>query len=279
MRKIKAVFEITRPSNLIITFAVVYVSAIICTGFFRFSSNIIIASISALLVAASGNIINDIFDFEIDKINRPNRVIPSGRLSKNEALVIYSLFTIIALFLAILISFEAIFIVLITSILLFFYSYIFKGIPLIGNLIVALCTAMAFLYGGIVVGNIKAALIPALFAFLVNLIREIIKDVEDIEGDKKNQLSTLPIKFGLLYTKNILLILAIILILSTVYPFIMKIYKIEYFLIVLFFVDLPLIYLLKKIYSKEFLTNLSQLSFSIKLIMIFGLIAIYLGQF
>jgi len=279
MKKFYAILEITRPLNLLITFAVVYVSAIICSGIFHPTFNVLLACFSAVLVAAAGNIINDYYDFKIDKINRPSRPIPSGRLSKKEALILFIILIIIALLISYLISFEAVIIVSSTIVLLFYYSYYFKGVPLIGNIIIACCTAFVFIYGGIVVGNFKASLIPALFAFLINLIREILKDVEDLEGDEKNQISTFPIKFGLPLTKKAISVLVFILLFATFYPFIFRLYKIEYFLIVMFLVNLPIIYLLREIYSKDFLSKLSKLSLSLKLIMIFGLIAIYMGQF
>ena len=278
MKKLNAFIEITRPINLIITFVVVYVSAIICSGNFHLSLEIFLAGVSAVFVAAAGNIVNDYFDIEIDKINRPNRPISSGRVTKKEAVTAFFLLVVMALFISYTISIEAFLIVSTTIALLFIYSFRYKSVPLIGNIIIAVCTALAFIYGGVIVGNVNAAIIPALFAFLINLIREILKDVEDFEGDKQNDLSTFPIKYGLPSTKTVLLVFVFILILATTYPFIFKLYTIEYFLIVLFLVDLPLIYFLNELYSKDFLPNLSKLSLLLKLIMLFGLMAIHAGK-
>jgi len=75
MKKILAIIEISRPLNLLITFAVVIVSAIICSEEFKFTATILFGAISAMLVAASGNIINDYYDYKIDKINKPDRPI------------------------------------------------------------------------------------------------------------------------------------------------------------------------------------------------------------
>jgi geranylgeranylglycerol-phosphate geranylgeranyltransferase len=278
MKKIIAAVEITRPINLLITFAVVYVAVLICSENFEYSSIVVLAGLSAVLVAAGGNIINDFFDSDIDKINRPDRPIPSGRISKSEALTLYLVTSIIAILISLSISLQAISIIIFTQILLYFYSFSFKAIPLIGNLVVAVCTALAFIYGGIIVGNINAALIPALFAFQINLIREVVKDIEDLEGDEKQSIITFPIKFGLKKTKTVLLSVTLILLITTFYPFLYKLYNIEYFVIVLFLVNLPLIYFIREIYSKDVLVKLSKLSLSLKVVMVLGLVAIYIGR-
>lgn len=277
MKKIISILSITRPINVLITFAVVIVATIICSDSFKWSAEIFLAGLSAAIVAGGGNIINDYFDYEIDKINKPNRLLPLGLITRIEALSFYFVLSLLSILLSINISVEAFIIVSATNALLYFYSAAFKKIPLLGNLVVATCTALAFIYGGVVAGNIYAAIIPAVFALLVNLIREIIKDIEDIDGDKKNQLETYPIKYGIKKSKALLIGLLIVLFTATMIPIILKLYNIEYFIIVMFFVNLPLIYLIREISSKQFLINISKLSAFTKLIMIFGLIAIYLG--
>lgn len=277
MKKILAIIEISRPLNLLITFAVIVVSAVICSEGFKFTATILFGAISAMLVAASGNIINDYYDYKIDKINKPYRPIPSGRINRKESLIIYIQFIITSIIISSLVSIAALLLVIVTIALLFFYSLYFKRIPLIGNLAVSVSTGLAFIFGGIIVGNINAAIIPAGFAFLINLIREVVKDIEDMDGDKKNEIHTFPIIYGLKSTKTFLTFLSIILFISTLIPFVFSIYKIEYYLIILFGVNLPLIYFLREVYSKLFLKKLSKLSLMLKIVMMFGLLAIFLG--
>ncbi len=277
MKKIIAIVEISRPVNVLITFAVVIVAAIICSDTFQFSTEIFLAAISAAVVAGGGNIINDYFDYEIDKINRPNRPLPSSLITKRETLSLYFLLVALSIILSLYISIEAVAIVLATNVLLYFYSSTLKKIPLIGNLVISACTALAFIYGGIVVGNIYSAIIPAVFAFLVNLVREIVKDIEDIEGDKKNHLETYPIKYGIEKSKALLIVLLIFLFIATIIPIVFRLYRIEYFIIVMFCVNLPLIYFIREITSDHFLKKISNLSTMLKFTMIFGLLAIYLG--
>lgn len=277
MKKILAIIKISRPINFLITFFVVISSAIISSEDFYVSQNIFVAAFSASLIAAAGNIINDIFDFNIDLINRPERPLPAKELSINFAIILYIIFTIGGLFLSYSISWDLFFIAILVSLILLLYSYLLKRIILLGNITIAFCTALAFVYGGVAVNNIHAAIIPALFAFLVNLIREIVKDVEDQKGDLENNIITFPLKFGMKSTKIFLSFLIIVLILFTFYPFVNSIYKIEYFIIVLFSVNLILAYVLKLILKNNFENKISQISNLLKLSMLFGLIAILAG--
>ncbi|MCP5063180.1 MAG: UbiA family prenyltransferase [Ignavibacteriae bacterium] len=277
MKTLIATIKISRPINMLITFAVVIVAAIISSKNLSISFPAIYAGLSAMLVAAAGNIINDYFDFEIDKINRPNRVLPSGMMSKKTALLLYFVISIAALVLSYLVSVTAIIIVLLTTAILFLYSKIFKGVPLVGNILIATCTGLAFIYGGVTVGNWEAAIIPSVFAFLINFIRELLKDIEDLEGDLQNKTITFAGKFGVKKTKSLILNITAILILATFYPFVSKVYSIEYFMIVLFTVNLILVYFLKGLNKENFLEQISKLSNYLKLSMVFGLIAIYFG--
>lgn len=279
MNKFIAFFTIIRPINVFMTFVVYLVSTIICSDLYNFTGNILWAGIAAMIVISSGNIINDYFDLEIDRINRPKRPLPSKLITKNEALIFYLILIIASLIISYSISIDVFFTVLITNILLFLYSAYLKRVLFIGNIVVSFCTALVFIYGGIVVGNISDAIIPAAFAFLINLIREILKDIEDIQGDKNSGIVTSPIKFGTSHSRTYILGLSLLLIVTTLIPFILQIYKIEYFLIVLFFVNFPLIYFLRELYSIKFMSKLPELSRVLKIIMVFGLIAIYVGVY
>jgi 4-hydroxybenzoate polyprenyltransferase len=152
-----------------------------------------------------------------------------------------------------------------------------KRISLVGNLIVAFLTGLVFIFGGVVVENPAVAIVPAVFAFLINLIREIVKDMEDVEGDTKAGVNTYPVKFGFQNSKIIVLIITISLILYTLYPFITQLYKIEYFVVVMVIVNPLLVFCLKKLFEDNSLKSLNYISNLLKLNMVFGLVAIYLG--
>jgi geranylgeranylglycerol-phosphate geranylgeranyltransferase len=277
IEKLTAIVKIVRPLNFIITFISVIVAAIISSPDKFPGLNVFLAALAASLVMASGNVINDIYDIGIDKINKPLRPLPSGIITIKEAYALYFIFIVTSIFISALVNEKAVVIVLISILLLFFYSKYLKRIPLVGNITVSFLTGLVFIFGGVAVGNPSAAIVPAIFAFLINLIREIVKDMEDIEGDTKAEVITFPVKFGFHNSNILILIISISLILYTLYPFITQLYKIEYFVVAMVIVNPILVYCLKLLFEDHSKKNLKKISNLLKLSMVFGLIAIYLG--
>ncbi len=277
-KQIIAYIKITRPLNVVITFFVVVVAILISqkeqTDFYV----ILLASITAALVAAAGNIVNDIFDIETDKISHTNRVLVLGKISKKEAWTEYLLLNSISIVISVSLAVKLMVVVLGTIILLYIYSAALKKLPLIGNLTIAFLTGLTFIYGGYAAGNPVAAIVPAVFGFLINLIREIVKDILDIEGDNKLNYRTLPIKFGIDKSKKLIILITLILIVFTVYPFLTEIYHIEYFIIVMVFVNPLLILCLKLLFNRKKATGITVVSNLLKLTMVLGLVAIYFGK-
>lgn len=276
--KILSYIKITRPINVLITFFVIVVAILISQKGQTDLYIILFASIAASLVAAAGNIVNDIFDIETDKISHPNRALVLGMLSKKEAWILYLSLNLFSVFIAASLSPILLVIVFITTFLLFVYSVYLKKLPLVGNIIIAVITGLAFIYGGFATNNPYTAVIPAVFAFFINLIREVIKDIQDVNGDSKVGVITFPIKFGFQKSKILILIITFILILYTLYPFITELYKIEYFIIVMVFVNPLLLLSLKILFDAKKENSLSVVSNMLKLNMVIGLIAIYLGK-
>lgn len=275
--KLTAIIKIIRPLNFLITVASVIVAAVICSPDKFPELNAFLAAFAASFALAAGNIINDIYDIDIDKINRPLRPLPSQKITIKEAYSFYFIFIVASIFISALVNEIALAIVLISILILFFYSKYLKRIPLIGNLTVSFLTGLVFIFGGVVVENPTAAIVPAVFAFLINLIREIVKDMEDVEGDTKAGVTTFLAKFGFQKSKFVILFISLTLILYTLYPFITQLYKIEYFVVVMVIVNPILVYCLKLLFEDHSKKNLKRISNLLKLNMIFGLIAIYFG--
>jgi geranylgeranylglycerol-phosphate geranylgeranyltransferase len=178
---------------------------------------LIISLIVVSLVAAGGYAINDVYDVEIDKINKPDRPLPSGRISiKNAVTLSYSTMIIgsgLAFILGILQGLLAI----LTSIALIYYAKTLKRQGLPGNIIVATTTALSIFYGGIAYFEenwFERVIIPTAYSFLLTLGRELVKGIEDYEGDKKYGVRTLATTKGIRFTWNtarviLLLMLAI----------------------------------------------------------------------
>lgn len=277
MNKLISIIKITRPANVLISFFVVIVAVLIAQKQNTGIEIMILAALSAAFATAAGNIINDIFDIETDKISHPDRVLVKVTLAINEAWYEYLLFNLLSMLISAILPSPLLFIVIFSLLLLYLYSAYLKKIILIGNLTIAFLTGMTFIYGGFAVGNPVDAIIPAVFAFLINLIREIVKDIMDLEGDKKQNIISLPAKYGIYFTKKLAAILSIILIAFTFYPILARIYKIEYFIIVMIFVNPVMVICIKNLLQKGE-TNFALISNLLKLNMILGLIAIYLGN-
>jgi geranylgeranylglycerol-phosphate geranylgeranyltransferase len=150
------------------------------------------------MVTGAGNAVNDYFDREIDAINRPDRPVPSGRVTPRQALMwSLALFTA-GCVLASLVNSLCFGIAAVNSILLYFYARNLKTTPLMGNICVAYLTGSTFLFGGAVYGyaGMISAIVPFWLSSLATMSREIMKDVEDVEGDSKVGARTLPILVG-----------------------------------------------------------------------------------
>ncbi len=162
-------------------------------------------SFSTVCIAAAGYIINDYFDIKIDLINKPQRVIIGRYLKRRVAMGVHQILNVIGCLIGLYLS-KWVFVVDVMAVsLLWFYSAQFKRQPLIGNIIVSLLTALSFIILAIYYRqNTGMLLIYGLFAFGISLIREIIKDMQDIRGDARFGCRTLPIVWGLRRTKYLL---------------------------------------------------------------------------
>lgn len=187
--------EIIRPGNAILAVIAVLLMAII-SGVF--TMEVLIACIVVFVITGFGNAVNDYFDHKIDAINRPERPIPSGRISLKAAgyysLALALLSNIMAiLFLGLVPGL----IVLVSTLLMFYYAHTLKKKLLIGNLLISFLTGLSFVFGGVVVGVTIGSIYIGFYAFLTNMMREIVKDMEDVKGDKIEGANTLPIAYGM----------------------------------------------------------------------------------
>ncbi|MGC9310673.1 MAG: geranylgeranylglycerol-phosphate geranylgeranyltransferase [Candidatus Aenigmatarchaeota archaeon] len=189
--------EVTRPSVCLLTVFGMVVGLLILDLSYGLW---LLPLISTLLICAAGNVINDYFDAEIDKVNRPKRPIPSGRLSRKAAFRMYALLNAAGLLAALLVSLPFFALAAVNSIVLYVYSARLKK-TILGNLAdtylaVSVFIAPVLIKGGFLDILSSSLLILALIPFFANYGREILKDVEDAKGDKKSGARTLPIVFG-----------------------------------------------------------------------------------
>lgn len=206
----------------------------------------IMSAIAAGLVCAAGNVINDLVDIKIDTINHPERILVRGTLSKRYALWLGSLLNILAVIVAFSVNLPVTLIAVSAILLLYFYNYFAKRIIILGNVIIALLAALIFITGGIAVDYKLAFYLPgplvgSLFAFLFHLVREIVKDIEDIKGDRKAGIRTFPQIFGIQKSLMVVIFLFLILVVFTYVPVIRGWFGSWYKIITVYIVDLPLL--------------------------------------
>lgn len=207
--------EILRPGNALMGAIAIVLVAIIDRSF---TLPIILAMLAVFFETAAGNVINDYFDYNIDLINKPERPIPSGRISlkagRNYGYLLFLLGTICGFLISFLTSNRIPFaIVLIADVVLYLYACKLKSTPLIGNLTVGFMTGFGFVFGGFAINNptiILTSIYLGFFAFVMTTARELIKDIEDMEGDKSEGAKTLPILYGEKPTAILAVILIII---------------------------------------------------------------------
>ncbi|HKP95847.1 MAG TPA: UbiA family prenyltransferase [Fibrobacteria bacterium] len=147
------------------------------------------------LLAAAGNMQNDVLDLQADRINRPDRPLPSGRVARGRVAAVSAVLYLLAVLAGFALGASEGFLTFGMGLLLCAYNLRLKAMPLWGNLAVAALCALAIYLPEL--GRLPDyTLIPVLFAFLTTLAREVAKDAEDVAGDTAIGYSTLPIRFG-----------------------------------------------------------------------------------
>lgn len=308
---IKAVLTMLRPSNLIlllltqffIRFFIIHPVYEVLKIQSSFHLSIFIFTVLAtVLVAASGYIINDYFDQNIDAINKPYRLHIHQYFTKQSIINLHLILNVIAVALATFAAWKVnhlklSFIFIVASGMLWFYSESFKKMFFVGNMVIAFFTAFAVLIpvlfempfllesnysGGYDAVRLQAGRIIMItitgycfFAFICTLIREIVKDMEDMEADAAEGASTLPIVLGLQYSKFVVLIFWTLLIaalawLSFVFSLEYQFYRVVYIVTFLILPGILGIYLLIK--SKE-AQQFKSISFILKAILFFGILS------
>jgi len=229
------------------------------------------------MIAAAANTINDYYDIAIDRINKPHRPLPAGKISPKQARNWALLLFTAGIGTGLLVHWIAFCIALTSSLLLYLYSYHFKRTVLWGNLIVSFVSGLAFIYGGVAVFRLRIAIIPAGFAFLYHLGREILKDIEDVAGDRSENANTLPIRHGINPARWLISCIFFLLIFLTVLPYVYNIFGRVYLFTVAMGVDLFLVYVIYSLWRDASPQNLHRLSEWLKLDMLVGLLAVFAG--
>lgn len=193
--RLKAYLELTRPQNCVISGAAAVVGALVASGGELLPLMLFVFG-AAAMICAGGNAVNDYCDRAIDAINRPSRPIPSGRIAPSQALGVGKYLLLVGVILALPLGLGCVALAVFNSLLLAVYSAWLKRWGLPGNLAIAYLVGSTFLFGGLAVGRLGLVGVLALMAALSTAGRELIKDIEDMRGDKRLGLRTFPLTHG-----------------------------------------------------------------------------------
>lgn len=255
--------------------------------------------LATVLIAAAGYIINDIYDIETDTVNKPNKVVVNNGISEKSAFNLFMVLNIIGVgigfYLANYVGKSALFVVFFTSsALLYLYASSLKQILLVGNVVVSLVVALApIVVGffelfpsmtlqnrGVQITFFKIILDYAIFAFMINLVRELVKDIEDIDGDYKAGIRTLPMVLGRERTNKIVFIVSFVPTAFVIYYVITYLFRQP--LVVLYFLALvvgPLIYVSIKLFNASLKSHYQHISMVLKLVLLAGMLSLLLYSF
>ncbi len=275
---IKGILRISRVPNLIIIAITQYLTAIFLVGpsgnwmVYLKDINLFLVVISTLMISSAGYIINDYYDQKIDMVNRPEKVVVGTDLRRRAAIFYHTVFNAFG----IIIGFVAMptigLIHFLSAFLLWLYSNHLRRLPIIGNLLIASLTALSILLISL---NYEATeiliLVYCLFAGSIMLIREIIKDIEDLKGEKKFGIKSLPVLIGIRKTKRILYIICFFAAIGLM-GFLLKVNNniVEYYFIIL---SPFMIFFIYRLVKADTRANFTQLKYLTNLIIVSGLIS------
>jgi geranylgeranylglycerol-phosphate geranylgeranyltransferase len=199
--------ELARPLNCLLAGAAVLIGAMVAmvtVGNLNIHGLVLISAfLAAAFATAGGNAMNDYFDQRIDRINRPDRPIPSGRITASRALTTAQVFFVVSIILTVFLNPYCLLLVGLNLLVLILYTWEVKRHGLVGNLSIGYLVGSTFLFGGLATAYFRAGpLIPnellvlVLMAFLSTVGRELIKAIEDMKGDRKLGFKTFPIRHG-----------------------------------------------------------------------------------
>lgn len=279
--KIASMFSVIRGYNIPIIALAQYLSAIFILAPEKraldvlMDFNLFIIVIASSLTIASGYIINNFYDSKKDLINRPNKSILDRLVRQKTKLQVYFAVNFIVFLLAFFVSIRAVFFFSTYIFLIWFYSHKLKKMVVIGNLTASFLAVLPFFAILLYYKNLYPQIFAhATFLFLLLLIREMIKDLENIKGDVANNYQTIPVLFGENFSKKIISVLTI----STIIPiyFLIEIFEVGYMDIYFYVSLIVLIFFIQKLWKSESKTDYLMLHNILKFLVVSGVFCIVL---
>ena len=271
--------KLLRPLNVFTSgLAMVIGSGIL--GTLNNTGTLLLVMAVVMCFAGAANALNDVVDYEIDKINRPMRPLPSGFVKKRTALFIsillFSMGTLACLELS---EAAKVIGIVIAMPFMVLYSKYLKGMPLIGNMIVAFILGLSFLFCGAAFNNMSPMWIPMILAFGLTLVRELVKDIADMEGDQSAGLKTFPITAGIEKSIQLSIFLSACIGVGAFIPYLYGTYGIWYGILLILGVEIPLGVVVVSLLNNPGISSATHGARILKFSTLIGLIAIYAGAF
>ncbi len=277
MKYLLGYIKIIRPLNVFLGGLTILISSLIIK-YDGPSIYVILPVFVVMLFTIGANTLNDYFDYEIDNINRPDRAISSGLVLRKHALILSISSLIIGVLIALRLNKDSQLLSIGVSLpLIIAYNVKLKNYPLIGNIIVSLILAMSFIYAGLVFEKTEPLIIPALLAFGLTLIREVVKDLADIKGDESAGLMTFPIIYGEKKTVILCTILSVLLGVGSFIPLLIGYYNTFYGISLILMVEIPLAVVVISLQNKPSISTAKRGSKLLKFCTLGGLLSIYIG--
>ena len=240
--------------------------------------DVVITAALAALVTGAGNILNDQFDLEVDRINKPDRPLPSGRVTPGGAYRMYSTISLIATTACgWLLPRPVAAVIVVWQLALAVYARWAKPRFIVNNLMVAAISSSSFLAGAMLAHNARAAIIPVAIAFVFVLCREIVKGVEDVIGDRKGGVLTLAVALGAEEAGTVAAVLMLVLAAMLPVPALTAHYRAPYLLIMELMVAPVLLSGAIRVAGSRVRREFTLTSRLLKLGMFLGIAAIWLG--
>ncbi|MFN2222567.1 MAG: geranylgeranylglycerol-phosphate geranylgeranyltransferase [Candidatus Promineifilaceae bacterium] len=275
MKKAVALYKLARPFNGFSGALAVFLGGYVARTEAWF--HVILAGVVTFLVTGAGNTWNDYLDVEIDRINRPDRVLPSGQVSRRTALIFALTLNAVALIIAAFINTPAFIVALAASAILYLYSWKLKSTVLLGNLTVAVISAMSVVFGGIAAGHWRPTLPLAIIIFVAITGREILKTLADYEGDLRQRVKTISTAWGRRPARIFFFVIASATGLVMLVPYLLDMYKPIYAYIVAFGVYPVIVYAVIKVTRYSSGRQLERVSQLMKLDFLVWFVAVILG--
>jgi geranylgeranylglycerol-phosphate geranylgeranyltransferase len=276
MRRVMAMYKLARPFNALSGAMAVLLGGYVAAGTGSWL-NIGLAALATVLVTAAGNAWNDYLDIEIDRINQPQRVLPSGMISPRGAWVFSVGLSLIALLVAALINLASFLVVILATIVLYLYSWKLKSTVLMGNATVAAVSALSVIFGGIAAGNVWPTLWLAIIIATAIMGREILKTLADYEGDLRQRCRTIATAWGQRPARITFYLFAAATTWVMMVPYLFNIYKPVYAYVVAFGVYPVVIYIMLRVGRSTSPRQLERLSQLMKYDFLVWFLAVFLG--